>query len=80
MTDVSCFSGPLSAVLGTDRLSRPQVVKQLWGYIKGRGLQDPSNKRDIVCDPGLKAVFQTERIDMFKMNKVLGQYVSPALL
>ena len=58
-----------------DKLSRPQVVKQLWVYIKDNGLQNPSNKREIMCDDQLRAVFGVDKIDMFKMNKVLGQYV-----
>jgi upstream activation factor subunit UAF30 len=54
-------------------LSRPQVVKHLWVYIKDRELQNPDNKREILCDPSFKAVFGVEKIDMFRMNKVLGQ-------
>lgn len=68
-------SEALAAVVQTDRLSRPQVVKQLWDYIKSNDLQNPRNKREIVCDGPLKAVFGVEKIDMFKMNKVLGEYV-----
>jgi upstream activation factor subunit UAF30 len=49
------------------------VVKQLWVYIKGNELQNPENKREILCDAGLRAVFGVDKIDMFKMNKVLGQ-------
>ena len=70
----------MSALLEVDRLSRPQVVKQLWVYIKDHELQNPSNKREILCDDRMRLVFNSDKIDMFKMNKVLGQYVSPALL
>ena len=49
------------------------MVKQLWDYIKENGLQNPSNKREIVCDTGFRAIFGVDKIDMFKMNKVLGQ-------
>lgn len=66
-------SEPLSAVLNVDKLSRPQVVKQLWAYIKGNDLQNPSNKREILCDGSLRAVFGVEKVDMFKMNKILGE-------
>ncbi|KAF9012491.1 SWIB/MDM2 domain-containing protein [Cyathus striatus] len=69
------LSEPLSAVLEVDKLSRPQVVKQLWVYIKENELQNPSNKREIVCDSRLKAVFGVDKIDMFKMNKVLGDHL-----
>jgi len=69
------LSQPLATVLQIDKLSRPQVVKQLWVYIKGNELQNPENKREILCDAGLRAVFGVDKIDMFKMNKVLGQHL-----
>ncbi|KAH8115253.1 hypothetical protein DFH11DRAFT_95718 [Phellopilus nigrolimitatus] len=69
------LSDPLSALLEVDRLSRPQVVKQLWIYIKANDLQNPSNKREILCDDRMKPVFNVDKIDMFKMNKVLGQHL-----
>ncbi|KII95702.1 hypothetical protein PLICRDRAFT_34644 [Plicaturopsis crispa FD-325 SS-3] len=69
------LSEPLASVIAVDKLSRPQVVKQLWQYIKGNNLQNPDNKREIICDPKLKAVFNTDKIDMFRMNKVLGEHL-----
>ncbi|KAJ7350450.1 hypothetical protein DFH08DRAFT_923569 [Mycena albidolilacea] len=69
------LSEPLAAVLGAESLSRPQVVKQLWAYIKANELQNPENKREIICDPALRPVFNVDKIDMFKMNKVLGQHL-----
>lgn len=29
-----------------------------WAYIKSKDLQNPGNKREILCDDNLKAVFQ----------------------
>jgi upstream activation factor subunit UAF30 len=69
------LSGPLAAVMQVDKLSRPQVVKRLWEYIKGNDLQNPSNKREIVCDDSLRAVFGQDKVDMFKMNKILGDHL-----
>ena len=60
-------------MLNVPKLSRPQVVKQLWVYIKENELQNPENKREILCDVNLRAVFGVDKIDMFRMNKVLGQ-------
>jgi upstream activation factor subunit UAF30 len=60
-------------VLGTHSLARPQVVKQLWIYIKHNGLQKATNKKVIVCDEKLLKVFKSPEIDMFQMNKVLGR-------
>ncbi|KAJ7072633.1 SWIB/MDM2 domain-containing protein [Mycena amicta] len=69
------LSEPLAAVLGVESMSRPQVVKQLWIYIKANELQNPNNKREILCDVALKPIFNAEKIDMFRMNKVLGQHL-----
>lgn len=48
-------------------------MKQLWDYIKGNELQDPSNKKIIVGDEKFRAVFGQARLDMFQMNKLLGE-------
>ncbi|KAH9036135.1 hypothetical protein EDB85DRAFT_2273817 [Lactarius pseudohatsudake] len=64
-------SEPLAALV-EESLSRPQVVKRR-AYIKSNKLQNPSNGREILCDNALRAVFNTDKIVMFKMNKELGK-------
>lgn len=51
------LSPALSAVVGTDIMSRPQLTKQLWVYIKANGLQDPNDGRNIIPDERLAAAF-----------------------
>jgi upstream activation factor subunit UAF30 len=58
-------SDALSALVGEAQLSRPQTVKRIWEYIKERDLQDPKDKRHILCDDTMKAVFHTDRLHMF---------------
>jgi upstream activation factor subunit UAF30 len=65
------LSEPLVALLGETQLSRPQTVKKIWAYIKDNDLQDPSDKRQVRCDDALRAVFKTDRVHMFTMNKLL---------
>lgn len=61
------------------QLSRPEVVKQLWQYIQVHELQDPANRRTIVCDDKLKAIFGRDQVTMFSMNKYLTKHlVAPA--
>ena len=67
------LSQPLSELLGETVLSRPQTVKKIWEYVKQRDLQDPSDKRQIVCDDAMRRVFKSDRVHMFTMNKILGQ-------
>lgn len=61
----------------SSQLSRPQVVKRLWQHIKSNGLQDPKDKRQILCDDKMQAVFKQPKVDMFKMNKDIGNHLYP---
>ena len=54
-----------------------QVVKQLWAYIREHNLQDPTNRRKILCDANLQELFKVKVIDMFQMNKVLSKHIWP---
>ncbi|CAG8605107.1 17320_t:CDS:2 [Dentiscutata erythropus] len=51
------------------------VVKRLWAYIKENSLQDPNDKRYIVCDDNLKNIFKQDRIHSFTMNKYLTDHL-----
>ena len=50
-------SKELAAVVGSEPLPRPEVVSKVWDHIKKNKLQDPQNKREIVADDKLRAVF-----------------------
>lgn len=50
-------SPALAEIIGVNKSSRPQVVKLLWDYIKTNNLQDPSDKRSILCDEKLENFF-----------------------
>lgn len=51
--------------------SRPQVTKKLWEHIKANDLQDPDNRREIICDDTLKTLFNRDTVNMFQMSKEL---------
>ena len=68
-------SKELAAVVGSKPLPRPEVVSKVWDYIKTHKLQDPANKREIMADEKLQAVFGKERVTMFEMNKHLAQHL-----
>ncbi|GKU04297.1 swib mdm2 protein [Fusarium langsethiae] len=71
------LSETLSELVGETQLSRPQVVKKLWEHIKANDLQDPKDKRQIICDDKMHAVFKQAKVDMFKMNKDIGSHLYP---
>nr|KJB43617.1 hypothetical protein B456_007G210300 [Gossypium raimondii] len=58
-------------------MARTEVVKQMWVYIREKNLQDPVNKKNIICDEPLHALFGVESIDMFQMNKALSKHILP---
>ena len=68
-------SQELAAVVGSDPLSRPEVVSKVWDYSKRNNLQNPQNKREIEADSKLEKVFGKERVTMFEMNKYLAQHL-----
>lgn len=69
------LSPALAQFLQIEKLDRPQVVKRIWDYIKEQKLQDPSDKRYILCDKKLQNVFEVDRLHMFTMNKVLATHL-----
>lgn len=55
------------------QMSRPQVVKQLWVYIRANNLQNPAKKSEIVNDDLFKEIFGVNVMTMFSMNRVCPQ-------
>ncbi|PON33053.1 p53 negative regulator [Parasponia andersonii] len=75
LNKVCGVSPELQAIVGEPAMPRTEIVKQLWAYIRKNNLQDPSNKRKIICDDALRVVFETDCTDMFKMNKLLAKHI-----
>ncbi len=69
------LSPELQAVVGAGPMPRTEVVKQLWVYIKEHNLQNPSNKRNILADDKLKAIFGKGEVTMFEMAKLISPHV-----
>ena len=71
------LSPDLQAVIGAGPMSRGEVVKKLWEYIKKNDLQDPTNKRNINADDNLKKVFGGKAtVNMFEMTKLVSAHLS----
>jgi upstream activation factor subunit UAF30 len=69
-------SPELAAIVGSAPLPRPEVVSKVWEYIKKHKLQNPQNKREIMADEKLQAVFGGKhKVSMFEMNKHLAQHL-----
>lgn len=70
------LSEELEAVTGKGPMSRGEVVKKLWEYIKKHDLQNPANKRNILADDKLKVVFGGKgEVTMFEMTKLVSAHL-----
>lgn len=69
------LSADLAKIVNATELSRPEVTKQLWAYIKQHNLQDPKNKRRIIPDAALSKIIGKEPIDMMKLSSFLNKHL-----
>ena len=69
-------SPELAAIIGADPLPRTEATKRLWDYIKQHNLQNPANKRNILCDAALKAVMGKDEVTMFEMTGLVGKHLA----
>jgi len=68
-------SAELATVVGAAALARTEVVKKLWAYIKKNNLQNPKNKRNIMCDDKLSKVFGKKEVSMFELASLIGKHL-----
>jgi upstream activation factor subunit UAF30 len=69
------LSADLEAVIGKGPMSRGEVVKKIWEYIKKNNLQNPQNKRNIIADAKLKPLFGGKgEVNMFEMTKLISTH------
>ena len=66
----------LAAVVGSTPVSRGELTKKVWDYIKKNGLQDAKKKTFINADDAMKAVFGGKtQVTMFEMTKLISAHV-----
>ena len=73
------LSDDLSNLVGAkkgEKLSRPEVVKRLWAYIKENKLQDPENKQFFKPDKKMEPIFGKDKIRAFGMAKFLKTHLT----
>ena len=67
----------LAAIVGAQPLTRAELTKKVWDYVKSNNLQDQKDKRSINADDKLKPVFGGKsKVTMFEMTKLVNQHVS----
>lgn len=68
-------SEELQEIVKSKKLSRPQIIKKLWVYIKAHKCQDTKNRRLIVPDHKLSLVLGKKPVDMLKMAGLLNKHI-----
>jgi upstream activation factor subunit UAF30 len=79
LTQLLTLSPALAAIVAAEqdeKLTKSEVVKRLWAYLKEKNLQDPENWHCFIPDKLMEPVFGSERIKAFSMIKYLGAHVS----
>lgn len=66
----------LSPVVGSAPLTRAELTKKVWDYIKANDLQDSKDRRAINADDKLRPIFGKKQVSMFEMTKLVNQHVS----
>ncbi len=69
------LSPELAEIVEEKEMTRGNVTKKLWEYIKANNLQDPKNKRLIIPDAKLAKVFgNSDPVDMMKLAGLLTRH------
>ncbi len=68
-------SAALAEIVGNKPLPRTEVTKKVWAHIKKHKLQNPKNKREILADEKLQAVFGAKKLNMFEMTKAVNKHL-----
>ncbi|KAL9241550.1 hypothetical protein vseg_015652 [Gypsophila vaccaria] len=79
-----CFSGKyctlspeLQKFLGVPHMTRTEIVRELWNYVKKKKLQDPNDGKNIICDETLRGLFEVDIINILQINKALAKHIWP---
>ncbi len=67
----------LASVVGSEPMTRSEITKKVWDYVKKNKLQDSQNRRMINADGTLRPIFNgQDQVSMFEMTKLVNQHVT----
>ncbi|KAK9058200.1 hypothetical protein SSX86_023040 [Deinandra increscens subsp. villosa] len=69
------ISPALAHFLGVSESARTDAVKKIWEHIKSNDLQNPTNKKEIICDDKLKTIFDgKDKVGFLEIAKLLAPH------
>ncbi|CDY49157.1 BnaA09g25180D [Brassica napus] len=64
-----------TGIVAESELSRATAVKKVWEHIKGNNLQNPENRKEIICDDKLKTIFEgKDKVGFTEIAKLLSPH------
>jgi upstream activation factor subunit UAF30 len=74
---VLCKPSPeLAELIGPKTRPRTKFVSEIWNYITKHKLQNPKNKRIILCDEKLSKLFKKKEVTMFELAGLIGRHLT----
>ncbi|PKI71651.1 uncharacterized protein LOC116204471 [Punica granatum] len=65
----------MQALVGVPEIPRTQALKHIWAHIKENNLQDPENKKIIICDEKLKKIFDgRDRVGFLEIAGLISRH------
>lgn len=69
-------SPALAEIIGSKPKPRTQVVTEVWNYISKHNLQNPKNRRNVMCDTKLQKLFGKEEVTMFELAGFIAKHLT----
>jgi len=66
---------PLSTICKAKKMTRYEVLRKIWTYIRLKKLQDPKDKRMIICDEVLRKMTKQKEIDAKLVSGLLKPFM-----
>ena len=71
---------PLSIICKAKKMTRYEVLRKIWTYIRVKKLQDPKDKRSIICDDNLRKMTKMKVIDTKAVTGFLKPFMEKTTL
>jgi len=68
---------PLATICKAKKLTRHEVLKKIWAYIHSKKLQDPADKKIIICDENFKKLTKAKQINQSTLMSYIKPYMEP---
>ncbi|KAJ3195236.1 SWI SNF, matrix associated, actin dependent regulator of chromatin, sub d, member 1 [Irineochytrium annulatum] len=72
------LSSELADILDVHTETKNNIIMALWQYIKLHKLQDPDDKKMVVCDMALTKLFRSQKVAFTNIPQLIAPHLGPA--